>query len=107
LDLALQLAFGRGHDAGLRADRLVAADAPELAGLEHAQQLRLHVERELTDLVEEHGAAPGELERTLARRDGARERAALVPEQLAFDQAVADGAAIDDHERLFPPLAHL
>ena len=76
-------------DAHVGAQRLVAADAPELARLEHAQQLRLHVEGQLADLVEEQRAAVGVLERALARRDGAGERAALVPEELALDERVA------------------
>ena len=39
-----------------------AADALELALLEHAQQLRLQLERQLADLVEEERAAVGQLE---------------------------------------------
>ena len=39
-----------------------AADALELALLQHAQQLRLRLERQLADLVEEQRAAVGELE---------------------------------------------
>ena len=38
---------------------LTAADAQHLARLEHAQQLGLHRQRQLADLVEEHGAAVG------------------------------------------------
>ena len=40
-----------------------------------------------------------ELERALARRDRAGERALLVAEQLALDQRARDRAAIDDDER--------
>ena len=47
---------------------LRAADPAELALLEHAQQLGLEVERQLAELVEEHGAAVGQLERALAGR---------------------------------------
>src|SRR5690606_30015487 len=72
--------------------------APELAGLEDAEQLRLHVERQLPDLVEEHRAPSGELESALSRVDGARIRPPLVPEELALDQVVADGATVHDEE---------
>ncbi len=98
--LALQIALGRGDDAHVGLDRFVAADAAKLARLEDAQELGLHVEREIADFVEEHRAALGELERALARGDRARERAALVAEELALDERVAHRAAVDDDERL-------
>ena len=100
LDLVFEVALGGGHDARVRSQGLVAAHPPELLALEHAQELGLHVERKLADLVEEDGAAAGGLEGALARGDGAGERAALVAEELALDQVVADGAAVDDHEGL-------
>ena len=40
----------------------VGADAADLAALEHAEELRLELERELAELVEEQGAAVGRLE---------------------------------------------
>jgi hypothetical protein len=43
----------------------------------------------------------------LPRCHGAGEGAALVPEQLALDQVVADGAAIDDDEGLIFAVALL
>jgi hypothetical protein len=67
--------------------------------LEHAQQLGLQIERQLAELVEEHGAAARELERALARRDRAGERALLVAEQLALDQRASDRAAVHHDER--------
>ncbi len=56
LDLAAQILAGRRDDAQVDLDRLVAADAAELALLEHAQELGLEIERQLAELVEEHGA---------------------------------------------------
>ncbi len=99
LNLTLKVALRRREHAHVRLERAVAADPPELLGLEHPQELRLHVERKLADLVEEHRAAVGELERALARHVGARERAALVAEQLALEERIADGAAVDHDER--------
>ena len=64
-------------------DRLVAADAVELAVGQHAQQPRLQVERHVADLVEEQRAAVGLLEAAAAHRLRAGEGAALVAEQLA------------------------
>ena len=61
-----------GDDADVDVDRLRLADAAHLAAIEHAQQLRLEVERELADLVEEQRAAVGGLDQALLV--GARRR---------------------------------
>src|SRR2546422_11770383 len=51
------------------------------------------------DFVEEQRAAPGLLEPTDLARDGAREGALLVPEQLALEQVLGNGGAVDRDER--------
>ncbi|MEJ7731634.1 MAG: hypothetical protein WKG00_20785, partial [Polyangiaceae bacterium] len=97
-DLASRLRFG-GHHAHLDHARLVVADGAHLAELQRAQQHRLHVQRQLADLVEEERAAVGALEGAAPRVDGATEGAAPVAEELAGHQLARDGAAVDDHER--------
>ena len=72
----------------LIADR--SADALELLLLEHAKQLRLKVEPHLGDFVEEQRAAVRALERALHALDRAGERALLVTEQGALDQALPE-----------------
>jgi hypothetical protein len=62
--------------------------------LEEPQEHGLGVERQLADLVEEHGAAIGQSEEALFPRDRARERATLVAEQLAQKQFPREGAAV-------------
>ena len=57
LDLGLEVAVGRGDDARVERQLLVAADRADRALLQGAQQLRLHAQRHLADLVEEQGAA--------------------------------------------------
>ena len=42
-DLGLEVAVGRGDDAHVDLDRLGRADAADLALLQHAQQLHLHL----------------------------------------------------------------
>ena len=78
------------------------AQAPDLALLKRAQQLRLHARAELGDFVEEQRAAAGILEqaRTIGVRAG--ERAARVAEQLGLDQVVDQRRAVDRAE---PPVA--
>src|SRR5439155_109224 len=84
-DLVAQDAVGRRDDAHVDRARRAAADAQDLALLQHAQELHLDVGRDLGDLVEEERAAVGALEAAGARRDGARERALLVAEELALE----------------------
>ena len=74
------------------------ADALELAGLEHAQQLGLLAERDVGDLVEEQRAAVGQLEAADAVALGVGERALHVAEQLALEHALGEAAGVDgDH----------
>ena len=58
-DLALEVAVGRGQDAHVDLVRRLLADGVELAVLDEAQQLGLHAELHLADLVEEDRAAVG------------------------------------------------
>src|SRR5690606_29100975 len=76
----------------------VIADSLVLAFLQHAQQLALQVERDLADLVQEDGAAVGELEAAYTVPMRAGERALHVPEELALEQLVGDRRAVDLHE---------
>jgi hypothetical protein len=68
-------------------------------GLEYPEQLHLQVERHLGDFVEEERAVVGALEHATVPALGARERPALVTEQLAFHERGRDGAAVDRDER--------
>src|SRR5690606_40975428 len=79
--------------------RLGAADPLEYALLKDAQQLDLHVEAHVPDLVEEQCAAVRELEASGARADGAGERTFLMAEQLGFEQVARDRTAVDRNER--------
>ena len=94
-DLLLEVAVGRGDDAHVDLDRLLAADALELALLEHAQDLDLHVLVDLADLVEEEGALVGELEAAALAGLGPGEGALLVAEELALEEALGEGGAVD------------
>ena len=102
-----QVAIGGGDQAHIGADGARAAQALELALLQHAQQLGLQLERNLADFVEEHGAAVGQLEAADALRDGAGERALLVAEQFAFQQAGGNGGAVQLDEGALPARAEV
>src|ERR1051326_5980000 len=99
-DRLLRIAVGCCDDARVDVDLFVAADAAELSFFEHAEEFHLQLDRHFRDLVEEHRAAFGELEVTLAALDRVRERALLVPEDLGLDQRRRDRAAVEGDERL-------
>ena len=82
--------------AAIDRDPRRAADALDLASIDHARQ---ELERELTDLVEQQRTASRRLERADALRPSAGERACLVPEPLDLEQVRRDRAAIDHDER--------
>jgi hypothetical protein len=71
---------GRREHAHVDADGLGRADAPDLAFLEHAQELGLHERRHLADLVEEDRPAVGLFEEPAPVGGRAREGAAHMPE---------------------------
>ena len=67
--------------------------------LQDAQQLRLELERNVADLVEEERSAVGELEPADLLRDRAGERAALVAEELALEKPGGNRGAVHFDER--------
>src|SRR5204863_711263 len=89
---------------GVERDLRVGADRTDLPLLERAEELRLHVDRQLPDLVEEERAAARLDEQTRALRLRVGERAAGVSEELALEQRVRNGGAVDRDERpVLPP----
>src|SRR4029450_11994669 len=80
----------------------LGAEAAELPFLQDAQELRLGTGLHLRHLVEKQGAAVGKLEAALAALDGAGEGALLVAEDLALQQRLGNGRAVDGHERALP-----
>src|SRR5512133_2357242 len=67
--------------------------------LKHTEQPRLRRRAKLSDFVQEHSSATGAFEYTHPTLDGSREGPLLVTEQLALNQSLGDGAAVDLHER--------
>src|SRR5207249_7643936 len=99
LDRGREVAVRGGDDADVDRDRLHAADAQELAMLEYAQQLRLRRRAHLADLVEEERPLVRELELAELLRVRVGERALLVAEELALEQRLRDGGAVERDQR--------
>jgi hypothetical protein len=94
----MKIAVGRRDYAYIDGAGLRRAQALELSFLQDAQQLRLHVHREIADLIEKDRSAIRQLEPPVPRGHGARERTALVSEQLALDQGLGKRSAVDPDE---------
>src|SRR5437667_4713324 len=94
-----EVAVGGGDHPDVDPNGIGAADALDLAVLEHAEQLHLDAERQLADLVEEAGAAVRRLEQPLAVAVGAGEGAAHVAEELALEERRCERGAVADDER--------
>src|SRR5262245_17806710 len=106
-DPRLQVAIRRRDQPHIGAQGARAADALELALLQHAQELGLDLRGQLAYLVEEQRAAVGELEAAAPLLDGAGEGAFLVAEELAFHELARERRAVDLDECPLAPAAEL
>ena len=104
-DFLLEIVVRRRDDAHVGLERFIAADAGEFAFLQHAQDLSLQGQRHVADFVEKQRAAIALLEAAHPRAGGAGEGALFVAEELALEQMLRDGRAIDGDEPLRAPLA--
>ena len=84
--LTLEIAVRCSDDANIDLALAHAAHAPHGALFDRPQQLPLHREVDITDLVEEEEAALARLDQTGLGFLGIGERAALVAEQFGFHQ---------------------
>src|SRR5204863_5673599 len=94
------IAVRRRDDANVHVDGALSSDTQELAVLEDAQQLRLRRRTHLADLVQEEAATVRQLELAELLLVRVGERALLVAEELALEQRLRDGGAVERDERL-------
>src|SRR5436190_844367 len=80
-DLGAEVTIRRRQHANVRAQGLATADALELSLLDDPQELRLYLERQLADLVEQDRAACGDLESSAPTRRRIGEGAAFMTEE--------------------------
>src|SRR5713101_10118981 len=104
-DQFVEVAVRGDDDADVYGDGAVAANALDFALLENAQQLGLHGEGHVADLIKEQGAAVRLLEFSRVPSGCAGECALLVAEQLRFDQLGGDGSAVQSYKRPGVPRA--
>ncbi len=107
LDHLGQVLVGGADDPRVDGDRLPAADPLDHPFLDEAKQLDLERQRDVADLVEEQGAAMGELDLALVGLDRSGEGALLVAEQFGLEQVLGDGGAVDRDEGAAGAVARL
>jgi hypothetical protein len=98
-DHLVEMPVRRSDHSHVDSDRPRPAESLELLLLQHPEQLRLQLERDLAHLVQEERATVGHLETADLLRDGARKRPPLVTEELALEQSRRNGRAVDLDER--------
>ncbi len=105
LDLLGKILVGCGHEADVDAFRGGGPHGDELSLLDDPQELCLDRGGDVADLVQEQGAAVGLLQEPLLGGDGAGEGTAHVAEELALQERVRQGRAVDGEEPSPPALA--
>ncbi len=95
----LQVLVGGRHDADVRLDLGGASHPHEPVALEHPQHLGLQALVHVADLIQEDRAFIGQFELADLPPRRPRERPALMPEQLAFEEVLGDRRAVDGNER--------
>ena len=106
-DLGAQVAVGRGDQPDLDVAHLRRTDALDFAVLDHAQQFGLHGHGGFAHFVEKNRASIGVFKQARASVRGAGERAADVPEELAFEQRIHDRGTVAHGEPLGGDGTHL
>ena len=93
-DRLSRIAIGRSENSHIGWNFTGAAYTKEFAGLEHAQQSHLQIDRHFGDLVEEERTPVRALEESLVQSRRAGKASLLVTEQLGLDQVSRDRTAI-------------
>ena len=102
-----QIAVRRRDDPHVHLLGSRAPEPLELTLLQDAQQLGLYFRRNVADLVQEQRAVMRQLEAADPPGRGTGERALLVPEQLALEQAGRHCRHVHPDERLVAPAAQV
>ena len=90
--------MGGTEDANIHRCLVDRADRSNRTLLNHAQELRLHGQWQLTDFIEKQGAAVGGLKETLAVFRGACEGTFAVSEEFRFKEVLRNRPTVDGDE---------
>ena len=93
------VAVGGRNQTDIHFDGFPRTHGVNLAFLNGAQQLHLHVERQFRHFIEKQGAAVGFLKFAAMLAGGAGEGAFFVAKENGFNEIFRNGTAVDRHER--------
>src|ERR1700693_2481722 len=102
-----ELPIGGSDHAQVHVNVANATQPPEVLLLERPQEFGLDHDGHLADLVQKNGAAGSDFENTCLRRAGVGKRALLVTEQLAFEQCLRNGGAVERNKGSLPAPAYV
>ncbi len=105
LDRFLEVLVGGGDDPEIAAQGGGAAHPAEFPGLQHPQQVNLHLHGNVAHFVQEEGAGIGHFQAALLGVFGVGEGAFLVAEELALQELLGEGPAVDGNEGGVAPRA--
>ena len=91
------------HHTYVHLDRLVTADALDLAFFQHAQQLCLHGHGHVTDFIQKKCSSVGLFELAQMSDCGAGEGTLFVPKEFRFNQFCGHSRTIQGDERVLLP----
>src|SRR6202030_3290432 len=94
-----QISMGRRDKANVDMNGVVAAQPLEFLFLQRAQQLRLQLQTNVADFIQEQRAVIGKLQTSALLHQSTGECALLMSEELAFDQPGWNGSTIEPYKR--------
>ena len=94
-----EIVMRRYHHPHIHAYRLIATNAFHFCFFQHPQQLRLHGQRHVANLIQKNCAVIGLLELSNMPSRCAGERSFLVPEKFRLNQLGRNRRAIQGHKR--------
>ena len=98
---------GGGEDADVDFDVIGGSEFLENSFLQDAEEFDLHRLREVANFVKEKSASIGLLESAFAIGDRSGKGSAHVSKELAFEQVLGNGSAVDRDERFLASVAVL
>src|ERR1035438_1452954 len=99
----LQITIRRGDQSDVEFDGTRTAYSFEFPLLQNPQELGLHGDSQLPDLVQKNCAAFGDLKLSFLLRNRTGKSPSFVSEQLAFQQRFSDGRAVNSDKWLVGP----
>lgn len=97
---AFQIPVGCGHNAYIHLFAAAAAHPLDFLFLKHAQNLDLQAQVHFTYFIQKDGAAVSQFKASGSGTDGVGKSAFFMAEELALQQFLGDGPAVNGNKRL-------